>query len=276
MTNKFRNYFHYSASERNGLIVLLVLIILAVTGVLLRDYFTDDSESFKAMDLHALLEQANGTESKNDNLPTVLQEFDPNKLDQTGWINLGFSEKQAASIIKYRDKAGEFNNPEDLLKLYAIDTMRYNELKPFVRIEKSIHRKKKTILNINSCDSTQLIALPGIGSYRAHKILKFRNLLGGFNTKNQVLETYGIDSSVFIQIQDYIRVEENSWSRIDLNSASLELLEKHPYISNKTAESIVFHRETIGPFQSNNDIVHMGLISGKLYVKLQPYLMPIK
>ena len=116
MTNKFRNYFHYSASERNGLIVLLVLIILAVTGVFLRDYFTDDSESFKAMDLHALLEQANGTESKNDNLPTVLQEFDPNKLDQTGWINLGFSEKQAASIIKYRDKAGDFKNPEDLLK----------------------------------------------------------------------------------------------------------------------------------------------------------------
>lgn len=276
MTNKFRNYFHYSASERNGLIVLLGLIILAVTGVFLRDYLTDDSESFKAMDLHALLEQANATDSKNDSPPIVPQEFDPNKLDQNGWVSLGFSEKQAASIIKYREKTGNFNNPEDLLKLYAIDTTRYNELKPFVRIEKAIVRKKKTILNINSCDSIQLIALPGIGSYRAHKILKFRNLLGGFNTKKQVLETYGIDSSVFIQIQKYIRVEENSWSRIDLNSASLELLERHPYISNKTAESIVFHRETIGSFQSNNDIFHMGLISGKLYVKLQPYLMPIK
>ena len=63
-----------------------------------------------------LLEQSNSTESKNDNLPTVLQEFDPNKLDQTGWINLGFSEKQAASIIKYRERAGDFKNPEDLLK----------------------------------------------------------------------------------------------------------------------------------------------------------------
>ena len=276
MTNKFRNYFHYSASERNGLIVLLGLIILAVTAVYLRDYFSDDSDSFKSLDLHALLEQAHAADTKNENPPIVLQDFDPNKLDQMAWINLGFSEKEAASIIKYREKAGDFKNPDDLLKLYAIDTMRYNELKSFVRIEKAIVRKKKTILNINSCDSTQLIALPGIGSYRAHKILKFRNLLGGFNTKKQVLETYGIDSVVFIQIQEHIRVEENSWSRIDLNSASLELLERHPYISNKTAESIVFHRETIGPFQSNNDIVHMGLISGKLYVKLQPYLIPIK
>jgi len=46
-----------------------------------------------------------------------LFKFDPNTLDSSGWVALGFSPKQAAAIIKYRNAGAEFRKPEDVKKL---------------------------------------------------------------------------------------------------------------------------------------------------------------
>jgi len=277
MFNKLKSYFNYSASERNGLIFLLLLILCAIAVVCLGDYLTNNADQFKSLDLSSMLEPSTDSGLKHDSSAFLLQNFDPNELDEQGWIRLGFSQKQARSILKYRAKAGRFKEPEDLLKLYVIDSARFNMLEPFIHIRKeSPTEKRLSVLDINSCDSIELVKLPGIGKVRAHKIIKFRDLLGGFCKKEQVLETYGIDTIVYVQFQAQITVKELSWVMIDLNSADYEELEKHPYISKKAAESIIFHRETVGLFLSNNDIVNMDLISENLYVKLQPYLIPIE
>ena len=277
MFNKLKSYFNYSASERNGLIFLLLLILDAIIVVCLGDYLMNNAEQFKTLDLSAMLEAAENSEPKDNSSESLLHNFDPNELDEQGWISLGFSQKQARSILKYRAKAGRFEEPEDLLKLYVIDSVRFNTLEPFIHMHKeSLAEKRAPLLDINSCDSIELVKLPGIGKVRAHKIIKFRDLLGGFCKKEQVLETYGIDADTYVQFEEHITVKGQSWLMIDLNLADYEDLEKHPYISKKAAESIIFHRETVGLFQSNNDIVNMDLISTNLYVKLQPYLMPIE
>src|SRR5690606_40943919 len=66
-------------------------------------------------------------------------------------------------------------------------------------------------LDINRCTAGELVALPGIGPVLAERIIKYRNLLGGFVDKWQLVEVYGLDSSVArLAAEQLIRSEEHT------------------------------------------------------------------
>ncbi len=69
-------------------------------------------------------------------------EFDPNKIGVEEWVKLGFTQKQAESIEKYKAKGGKFYKPGDLLRLYSMDEEHYNRLKPYVKIDISALPKR--------------------------------------------------------------------------------------------------------------------------------------
>ena len=49
----------------------------------------------------------------------ILTEFDPNNLDANQWKNLGFSEKQVKTILKYKDiVGGSFQSKNQFKKCY--------------------------------------------------------------------------------------------------------------------------------------------------------------
>ncbi len=277
MLDRIRNYLTYSSFERNGLIVLLLLILVLMVFLGYRSYFSNNTDEFKLLDLNSILEPSRDSILTDPTSDLLVQNFDPNELDESGWKALGFTQKQAVSIINYKSKAGRFNKPEDLLKLYAVDSIKYDQIKDFIQIAK--HQNKNhslKMLEINSCDSIELVKLPGIGSYRASKILKFRKALGGFCSKEQIAETYGLNEEIFDKIKNLIFIKSGSWQLIDINTDSQKRLARHPYISEQTAESIVFIRETVGSYLLTEDLVSMDLISVNLYVKLQPYLRPVE
>lgn len=282
MFQKFREYFTYSASERNALLVILALIVIVVTLIYTFDYLSHDEDQFEQLDLSALMATPDANEVPEEAEKTVaLFPFDPNQLPVEGWVRLGFSEKQAASIVKYRSKAGDFRQPDDLLKLFVIDSAKFRELKPFIQIKSGNGAREDPTghparININSCTITDLMKLSGIGKHRAKKIIGFRDALGGFSSINQIGETYDLPPDVFAKIKGALVVEPDSWAKLNINSLDSLTLSAHPYISGKVAESIVFFREKVGPFKTNKDLVHMDLISLNLYVKLQPYLTPIE
>jgi competence protein ComEA len=279
MLNKIKKYFTYSASERNGLLVILFLIVIVVVMIFIQDYTTSDSSKLTSMNLDSMLVSLDSEKQQFEKTNQVeLKSFDPNKLSVGGWQKLGFTEKQESSILSYVSKAGKFKKPEDLLKLYVIDSVKYEELEPFIKISAVDYgnSSKRKSISINSCSAAQLVSLPGIGKFRAEKIINFREKLGGFASMNQIADTYGIGWDVFIQFKDQIFIEDSSWIMFHINTISTADLAKHAYISEETAEKIVFYRETVGMFQTNNDLVHMDLISENLYVKLQPYLRIIQ
>ena len=59
-----------------------------------------------------------------------------------------------------------------------------------------INKKKIQPFEINSADTTAFIALPGIGSKLAARIVLFREELGGFYNIEQIREVYGLQDSV--------------------------------------------------------------------------------
>lgn len=67
--------------------------------------------------------------------PPELFEFNPNTIATDSLCLLGFSEKQAQSIIKYRNKGGKFRKKEDFARMYVVSEQMYNKLSGYIVIE---------------------------------------------------------------------------------------------------------------------------------------------
>ncbi len=62
-------------------------------------------------------------------------------------------------------------------------------------------------ININTATESELRSIDGIGETLAKRIIEKRDELGGFVSFEQLMEVYGIGSSIFEDIRDYITVE---------------------------------------------------------------------
>ena len=101
-------------------------------------------------------------------------------------------------------------------------------------------------INLNSADTTELKSLPGIGSFFAKNIVDYREKLGGFIDKKQLLEVYRLDSSIFEIIMPYINIDSVSIRKIRINHDDFKTILSHPYIEYEDVKKIVNYRETKG------------------------------
>ncbi len=216
--------------------------------------------------------------------------FDPNTLPADGWIRLGVREKTVKTIQNYLSKGGRFYKPEDIGKIWGLHQDQVSRLLPYVRIEakpsndfnaskisaqyKPYEKPKYTIaaVDINEADTSALIALPGIGSKLANRIVAFREKLGGFYKVEQVAETYGLPDSTFQKIKDKLVIKNSQVKKININNATLDELKTHPYIRYNIANAIVQYKKMHGEFAAVSDLKKIMIITDDAYIKLSPYL----
>ena len=163
-------YFTFSRMERNAIVALLILAFGVLLVPRIYFFFKPVEHISNATHEHELDVFLNGnkTLSANEELPDTLTigkdsvgtvpdsaasakkvrrltgyfYFDPNKIGVEDWMRLGFTEKQAEGIEKYKAKGGKFYRPQDLMRLYAMDEEHYYKLKPWVRIDVSALPKR--------------------------------------------------------------------------------------------------------------------------------------
>ncbi|GCD80005.1 helix-hairpin-helix domain-containing protein [Schleiferia thermophila] len=207
-----------------------------------------------------------------------LKPFDPNLADSMEFFSLGFKPWQISNLLRYRSRGGKFFKKEDLRRLYGIDSIFYRTLEPYIQIASDGINKENdenttvALTDINSADSATLVSIRGIGPTLAHRIIRYRNSLGGFVREEQLLEVYGIDSSRFEWIKPQISLDTSLIRKININTTSEEQLIVHPYISSGLAREIVAFRKNFRLFQSVFEIEKLNLAKNKDLSKLYPYL----
>ena len=300
MKKIIREYFTFTKKERNGLIVLLIILF---TLILIKTYQNNkpvgeivifDSDFQAEVDLFEkglIPKKDNEKKTKGNNksskkeweIPNELFEFNPNNVSSNELIELGLSKKQIATLINYRNKGGVFYKKKDLLKIYGIDNPQYKALEPYIKIEKTIKQVEFkedieksneiiTLIELNSTTKEQLISIKGIGEVYANRIIKYRDLLGGYYSKNQLLEVYGIDTTKYLSIIQQIKIDTSLISKIDLNEANFKLLIRHPYIDKYGTEAILKYKEIMGEFTEFEQISENNLLSKEDLMKIKPYL----
>jgi competence protein ComEA len=276
----FSEFTYFSASARKATLVLIVLIILSlVTPTIYLNTIDSPSEtpdSLQIKQYNAIITNLNIKHSPKYNIPDTA--FDPNLLHEKDWINIGLDSHSSHNIIQYINKGGYIKKADDLLKIYGFDSSLYITLKPLIVITSLKQNKykkdfiyKNKPIDLNKADSAQLVSLPGIGVVIASRIIKYKNLIGGYYNKEQLLEVFGIDNSLLDKIKNRLIVTNDGIVKINLNAAQYNQLRKHPYIGKEKTALILKLRKNknIGSF---NELVDNKIFTNNELKKLAPYL----
>lgn len=294
------NFFHFNKQERNGVFMLCVIIALLFVIKLLIPVLAGDSAEVQFI----TVEVQNGrTDKVNNNghtetaieskistkdLSQELFVFNPNTITQDDAQRLGFSGKLSRTLMNFRSKGGKFYKTEDLKKLYGMPQALYQKLEAYVLIPNSVKEKDsvkliisknfikekkdtKPLVDLNSADSLSIVELRGIGPAFTKRILKYRKLLGGFHSLEQLKEVYGMNDSLFNMLASQILINPDNMVKIPINAIDLNSLRSHPYFTYQTAIAVINFRKKHGRLNEQN-IKDLGVFNQEKLSKILPYL----
>lgn len=300
-------YFAFSQTEVRGTVILL-LFTLGVIG--LSAFFTGRSSDVAIPDrdwetLEALVAQLDSNQAASSYAPIekniILHPFNPNTADSATLTQLGLSPWIARRVLRYRAKGGVFRVKSDFKKMYGLPEATYARLYDYLQLpEKKRHPPASTAaksknprtdqpktsyakrtetayhrepLDINVADTSLLKQLPGIGSTLSARIVKYRQMLGGFHRLEQLQEVYHMSErgAASLRTEAYI-AEGNQVHRLNINRLDAKTLAQHPYISWEVARAVVNHRRDYGNYQALEDLREVYLMDEELLAKLTPYL----
>ena len=242
---------------------------------------------------------------------SVSAEFDPNELSGEDWQKMGFSEKQAATILKYKDVVGgTFTSKQQLKKCYAISEEAFNAIEPFIILPESAPKQEKFYrfeklsnqgLNITGKFNPDVFTAAdwqtmGFSEKQSAAILKYRDYLGGsFRSKEKFRECFIISDENYKKLEPFLLLpafapsENKSTTYRTPNSPGVQ----HKYelrnfdpneldvdgwktlgFSQKQSEVIVNYRNSIlkGSFKNLEQIQKCYVISAEKFDELKPFI----
>lgn len=228
--------------------------------------------------------------------------FDPNILSIEEWTSMGVPLRIARSISNYLSAGGRFRYKQDLKRIYLVDDALYAKLEPWVELpgrqsgpatatgntpgdlpapaKRTEHPSfayettatETLVLNLNTADTTAFRQIRGIGPVFSRRIVRYRELLGGYHCTSQLMEVFGMDSTRYTQLLNHIETDTTGIRKINLNEAGFGDLVRHPYIDRPVASAILRLREQHGNYTCISDIRNSYLVDDDLWKQIKWYL----
>lgn len=299
-----KSTFYLNKSQRFGLYLLFVLILLFE----IFQHISVQKETYELTEADKVLLAKYQISSKNyafnttsvNKLKDSLKPFNPNDLSLEGWMSLGFSERQAEVIIKYKGiVGGEFTSKEQIKKCYVIDEEKYRELSPFILlptqsksnfVDYTFSKTKVVYKNFNPNDLPQQgWEKLGFSPKQAETIMKYKQIIGGkFTSKEQIRKCFVIDDEKYAEMNAYILLPEKSKEDEKLSSKqigkNIQYIKFNPNnysekdwqklgFSSKQAISILKYKTILGgQFKTKEQIKKCYIISDEKYQEMEPYI----
>ena len=211
----WKDFLYYTKTERQGIIVLVVLILGVYAAPKLSPFFTHAEDTDCRENEKFDKEYNDFISSSGKPKLTKVRSFFQSSLKgksslrcltrtpQTpllsfAWITI----LMIKNILHYRYKQGKFRHPEDFRKIYGLTEEQYQTLSslypnyrrfqfdnkdtvrlltaPSIQRDTLVKYLLGTVISLNSADTTELKKIPGIGSSIARMIVNYRERLGGF------------------------------------------------------------------------------------------------
>jgi competence protein ComEA len=247
-------------------IAILLALIPSFMGLKRQDtivYHTDSTQLSALMARH--LAATDSFFKRKKHRPTYWQRLKTEDLEQ-----MGLNEEEANRVYEKIKMGHRYGSLAELSRETGIDTtiLKNSIVQPSFTKGKT---KRQSMVELNSCDTTDLISLPGIGSKTATRIIRFRDALGGFYQKEQILETRFTDSIALKKLFPSFQVNPGLIRRIPVQKANLESFKKHPYLNEKQARVIIAFRNQHGKL-SEKHLREIKIISSQELSRILPYL----
>lgn len=215
--------------------------------------------------------------------------FDPNTADSATLARVGLQDWQIRNLMKYRAKGGRWRKPDDFARLYGLSEEDFRTLRPYLAIAPDTETRKKakrqavydslkrhypekyapgTKLQLNRADTTALKGIPGIGSYYAGKICRYRERLGGFVSIAQLKEIEGLPEGIE---QWFELTADTAVRRTPVNRTDFKGLVRHPYLNYEQVKAICSYRRKYGSVTRWEDLSSSEAFTAADFERLRPY-----
>jgi competence ComEA-like helix-hairpin-helix protein len=280
----FKSHFEFNKQERSGIFFLLLLIVVfQIVFFVLKSYPISEKTNSLIVDkeYQAKLDALRSRNLKKDSIQ--IYPFNPNFIsDYKGYV-LGMSTEEIDRLHAFRAKNQFVNTAKEFQKVTMISDSLLGSMQAYFKFPEWTRKTEKESpmhhisaasgsgaslpvpkiirggqKDLNSATAEELRSVNGIGDKLSQRIVKFRDLLGGFLVEEQLYHVYGLESEVVARIlNDYRILEIPAISKININEASPRDISKLVYITYDVAARIVAFREANGGITSFDELMEI-------------------
>jgi len=285
-----QSFFYFNKTEQRGIFVILIIsaLLLIVPGFISSINHKStvlplDNEQRVIIDKKytSVSEKPDYGKTKLKNIKGLLNKIDINSASKVQLQQLGLSNRTTNTIIKYREKGGEFKNLESLKKVYNITKSEIAALsKSLVFDIDSIAKSKFSIkpFDPNTVSKEELLSM-GIRLRLVQTMINFRSKGFKFRDKNDLIKIYGITPEEIKSILPNIKFENEgivlephnlkpakypTMKMVEINTASFEDLDALRGIGPAWANKIMKFRDALGGFYTIEQIKEIRGIDDSL------------
>ena len=238
----WKDFLYYHKGSRIGVLLLLILIVLTLI-------------------LQILLSNRRSTDFVLQQNDSLIRAFDQFRL---------------SGLVVQPDTAEPFDRRKTGRKIVSdgggrgeVDALSVERMPPVYPVR--VKLQPGETISLNETDTSRWKMIPGIGSSYASRIVKYRELLGGYVRKDQLREVYGLDGALYARISPYI-APDSLCRRLSVNRAEFSDLLRHPYLNYEQVQAIVNLRRKKGDIQSIRELAMLDLFTEDDIKRLEPYL----
>lgn len=271
----FRGLFEVSTNEVRGYYILFMIVLfsLAVPVVV---KMSIDTNSFQDERDLAKLDSLVEILDRNEPMIPAAYLINPNSASYDSLIGVGMRKDIARRLINYRKSGGQFKYREGIMRIYGLDKKMFKDLAPHLALPDSqtyFAEVRSKPMDINKSKVLEVIRLAGLDGGLAGRVMNYRDLLGGYVSRDQFDEVYGLTDDQLKQLKNHFFISKHyKPMKIKVNRGSWQDLSRHPYISKELAKSIVRYREINGPLKGMNELSAFSLVDEQKRNQLFPYL----
>lgn len=275
-----KSYFVFSRSQRTGIFLLFVIIIVLQIAYFFADFssFSDDSpEKGKWLSLQS---QVDFLKKQKKDYVLKIYPFNPNFITDYKGYKLGMSVAEIDRLLAFRKQNKYVNSSEEFQAVTKVSDSLLSVISPYFKFPDWVKNKKEfkeykkysntvfakkekiIILDINQASQEDLVKIYGIGEAISLRILKFKENLGAFVSMEQMKDIWGLSPEVIENLNSHFKVSSlPNVKKIDINNASIKELSQFPYFNYQLAKQIVTFRSMNGDFKNVNDLTKIKGLS---------------
>lgn len=282
----FKSHFVFNRSQRNGIFLLLLIIILLQVGYFFIDFSSEATVSPEQEERIVKFQKQIDSLKKQNSLKDTAKvfPFNPNYITDYKGYTLGMSVEQIDRLHAYRARNQWVNTAEDFQRVTGVSDSLLKELAPLFTFpewakssqEGTATTRKKSLpsekISLNHATPEDLQKINGVGGVLSQRIVNYRESIGGFNHEIQLNDVYGLSPEVVERISRRFTVEEPVVKKQDVNSISVISLSELPYFNYELARKVVSYRDKNGEIRSFEDLADIKGFPRDKITRIKLYL----